>query len=218
MRDYEIVYIFHSSLTSEEIEAKLERYHAIITADGPGDVTATVHWGKRRLAYPIRKQRNGHYVVAQFTSSPDPLVELERVLKLEDDVLRYLIVIAEQPLPVPETTPTVPAAEEAGAEEAAAEETASEPGDGAEAAADAEAGTEGDTEEPVGDADEADEVDAAEEADEVEEAGAADEADEADEVDEGDEAEADDTEADAEPDGAGADAGEPDESADAKEE
>ncbi len=205
MRDYEIVYIFHSSLTSEEIEAKLERYHAIITADGPGEVTATVHWGKRQLAYPIRKQRNGHYVVAQFTSAPDPLVELERVLKLEDDVLRYLIVIAEQPLPIPETTPTAPAAEEpaaeeAGAEEAAAGETASESGDEAEAAADAEEGTEGDAEEPVGDAAEADEVDAAEEADE------------------GDEAEADDTDAVAEPDGAGADAGEPDGSADAKEE
>ena len=123
MRDYEIVYIFRSSLTSEEIGAKLERYHTVITG-GPGEVTASVHWGKRQLAYPIRKQRNGYYVVAQFASDPDSLVELERVLKLEDDVLRYLIVIAEHPLPLPEAMPAVPdaegAAEEGGAEEGAA--------------------------------------------------------------------------------------------------
>ena len=124
MRDYEIVYIFRSSLTSEEIEAKLERYHAAITADGPGEITASVHWGKRQLAYPIKKQPNGYYVVAQFTSAPEPLRELERVLKLEDDILRYLIVIAEHPLPLPDPAPDAPAAEEAEAEKPAAEEAA----------------------------------------------------------------------------------------------
>uniref|UniRef100_UPI0023A2FEA6 30S ribosomal protein S6 n=1 Tax=Candidatus Palauibacter polyketidifaciens TaxID=3056740 RepID=UPI0023A2FEA6 len=105
MRDYEIVYIFRVSLTSEEIEAKLKRYQAIITADGSGEVTASVHWGKRQLAYPIQKQPNGYYVVARFTSSPDPLQELERALKLEDDVLRYLIVIQEHPWPLPDPAP-----------------------------------------------------------------------------------------------------------------
>ncbi|WP_419166891.1 30S ribosomal protein S6 [Candidatus Palauibacter sp.] len=105
MRDYEIVYIFRSSLTSEEIEAKLERYRAIIAGDGLGEITASSHWGKRQLAYPIRKQKNGYYVVVQFTSDPAPLTDLERALKLEDDVLRYLIVISERPLPAPEEPP-----------------------------------------------------------------------------------------------------------------
>ena len=142
MRDYEIVYIFRSSLTSEEIGAKLERYHTVITG-GPGEVTASVHWGKRQLAYPIRKQRNGYYVVAQFASDPDSLVELERVLKLEDDVLRYLIVIAEHPLPLPEAMPAVPdaegAAEEGGAEEGAAADEGDAADPEADATADAEA-------------------------------------------------------------------------------
>ncbi len=101
MRDYEIVYIFRSSLTPEEIEAKLERYHAIITENDQGEITAVVQWGKRQLAYPIQKQPNGHYVIAQFTSSPQPLTELERVLKLEDDLLRYLVVISEGEMPLP---------------------------------------------------------------------------------------------------------------------
>ena len=105
MRDYEIVYIFRSSLTSEEIEAKLERYHAIIAGDGSGEITASSHWGKRQLAYPIQKQKNAYYVVVQFTSDPAPLTGLERALKLDDDVLRYLVVIAERPLPAPEEPP-----------------------------------------------------------------------------------------------------------------
>ena len=225
MRDYEIVYIFRSSLTSEEIEAKLERYHAAITADGPGEITASVHWGKRQLAYPIKRQPNGYYVVAQFTSAPEPLRELERVLKLEDDILRYLIVIAEYPLPLPDPVPETPAAEEAEAEAADAEEPAAEEADAGEAEAgtpDAEAASE--TEEAE-ETDEAEESDGAEEADdEAEEAD--DEAEESDDeaeeaADEADEA-ADDADAETEQDSedadADADAGEPEEPADAKEE
>lgn len=118
MRDYEIVYIFRSSLTSEEIEGKLERYHSIITTEGEGEITASAHWGKRPFAYPIKKQRNGYYVVVQFSANPASLQELERVLKLEEDVLRYLIVLSEPPLPPLETEDADAAAE---ADEAAAE-------------------------------------------------------------------------------------------------
>ena len=68
-----------------------------------GEVTAVVMWGKRHLAYPIEKQTSGYYVVAQFTARPDPLTELERVLKLEDDLLRYLVVLREGDLPLPDS-------------------------------------------------------------------------------------------------------------------
>ncbi len=101
MRDYEIVYIFRSSFTAEEIEAKLERYHALITEGDRGEITAVVQWGKRQLAYPIQKQSGGHYVVAQFRAEPEVLTGLERVLKLEDDLLRYLVVLSEGELPLP---------------------------------------------------------------------------------------------------------------------
>lgn len=101
MRDYEIVYIFRSSFTSDEIDAKLERYHALITGVEGGQITAVEQWGKRQLAYPIDKEPNGFYVVAQFTSDPSALPELERVLKLDDDLLRYLIVLSEGELPIP---------------------------------------------------------------------------------------------------------------------
>ncbi len=103
MREYEIVYIFRSSFTPEEIEAKLDRYHALLTGDGKGEITAVEQWGKRQLAYPIQKQTSGYYVVAQFTADPAALAEFERVLKLEDDLLRYLIVLSEGELPIPES-------------------------------------------------------------------------------------------------------------------
>jgi small subunit ribosomal protein S6 len=101
MRNYEIVYIFRSSFTPEEIDAKLERYHAPIAGADGGQITAVEQWGKRQLAYPIDKEPNGFYVVAQFTSDPSGLSELERILKLEDDLLRYLIVLSEGELPIP---------------------------------------------------------------------------------------------------------------------
>jgi len=101
MREYEIVYIFRSNFTPEEIEAKIEKYHGLLTGDGRGEITAVEQWGKRQLAYPIRKQPNGYYVVAQFTADPASLPELERALTLEEDLLRYLIVLSEGELPIP---------------------------------------------------------------------------------------------------------------------
>lgn len=100
MHEYEIVYIFRSSLTSEEIDGKLERFHALLT-EQTGQISAVEHWGKRQLAYPIGKERNGHYVVAQFEVEPASLPEFERLLKLDEDLLRYLIVLSEGELPLP---------------------------------------------------------------------------------------------------------------------
>lgn len=101
MREYEIVYIFRSNFTPEEIEAKLDRFHAILTRDDRGEVTAVEQWGKRQLAYPIRGQANGYYVVTQFSADPSVIAELERALKLDEELLRYLIVLSEGELPLP---------------------------------------------------------------------------------------------------------------------
>jgi small subunit ribosomal protein S6 len=101
MRDYEVVYIFKSSLTTEEIEGRLEAYHGKILAAEGSEITAVDHWGKRQLAYPIDRNDNGYYVVTQFTASPGVLPDFERVLKLDDDLLRHLVVISEGEMPMP---------------------------------------------------------------------------------------------------------------------
>ena len=101
MRDYEVVYIFKSSLTTEEIEGRLEAYHGKILAGEGSEITAVEHWGMRQLAYPIDRNDNGYYVVTQFTASPGVLPDFERVLKLDDDLLRHLVVLSEGELPMP---------------------------------------------------------------------------------------------------------------------
>jgi small subunit ribosomal protein S6 len=92
--EYEVVYIFDSALTDEAIGERLERFHALLTQDG-GEVTALDHWGRRPLAYPIRKKTSGTYVVAQFRTQATALPEFERLLKLDEELLRYLVVLHE---------------------------------------------------------------------------------------------------------------------------
>jgi len=94
VREYEIVYIFDSVLTEDQVNEKLEKYHQHITKNG-GEITAVDHWGKRQLAYPINKKTTGYYVVVQFTGDAESLPALERALKLDDDLARYLIVLSE---------------------------------------------------------------------------------------------------------------------------
>ncbi|MFQ5538058.1 MAG: 30S ribosomal protein S6 [Gemmatimonadota bacterium] len=94
MRLYEVVYILDPALDESAVNAKLEKFHELATAHG-GEVSAVDHWGNRQLAYPIRKQKMGYYVVAQFTASPEALPEFERLLRLDEEVMRYLLVVNE---------------------------------------------------------------------------------------------------------------------------
>lgn len=94
MRLYEVVYILNPALDEASVTAKLEKFHALATSQG-GEVQAVDHWGNRQLAYPVKKQSSGYYAVAQFTAAADALPEFERLLKLDDEVLRYLLVINE---------------------------------------------------------------------------------------------------------------------------
>jgi len=94
MRLYEVVYILDPALDEGAATAKLEKFHALAIANG-GEVSAVDHWGNRQLAYPIAKRQSGYYVVAQFTAAAEALPEFERLLRLDDEVLRYLLVLNE---------------------------------------------------------------------------------------------------------------------------
>ncbi len=91
MNPYEVVYIFDSALPEDQINEKLERFHQQLTSQG-GEVTATDHWGRKQMTYAIKKKQAGYYVVAQFNSPGEALPEFERRLKLDEDLLRYLVV------------------------------------------------------------------------------------------------------------------------------
>jgi small subunit ribosomal protein S6 len=93
VRAYEIVYIFDSQLTDEQVQEKLDRFHQHLTETGGGELSAVDQWGRRQLAFPIRKRTNGFYIVTQFNAPAEALPEFERLLKLDEGLLRYLIVL-----------------------------------------------------------------------------------------------------------------------------
>lgn len=109
MKDYEIVYIFDSSLEEPAINEKLERYHALIAGENGGEITELDQWGRRPLAYPIEDRENGFYVVVHARTAADRLPEFERLLQLDEQLLRYLIVVNDgnlttSPAPIVETS------------------------------------------------------------------------------------------------------------------
>ncbi len=94
MRLYEIVYIFDATLDGDGVNKKLEKFHPLVLGKS-GEVAAVDHWGTRQMAYPVKKQNTGYYVVAQVRAEADGLPEFERVLRLDVELLRYLIVLNE---------------------------------------------------------------------------------------------------------------------------
>lgn len=110
MRRYETVYIFDSTLEEPAINEKLERFNQLLTKSGKGSVSGTNHWGKRSLAFPIKKKETGYYVVVQFEAAGELLPEYERAVKLDESVLRYLVVLneGEPPKPMPTAPAVVP--------------------------------------------------------------------------------------------------------------
>jgi small subunit ribosomal protein S6 len=100
-RRYETVYIFDSVLEEPAIAEKLDRFHGLLSRGGALPAPTLAHWGKRTLAYPIKKKDSGHYVVAQFETDPELLPEYERAVKLDESVLRFLVVIAPAEPPQP---------------------------------------------------------------------------------------------------------------------
>ncbi len=94
VRPYEAVYIFDSALEETAINEKLTRFHALVQQAGAEPPKLNM-WGKRTLAYPIKKRETGFYVVANFNAAPSQLPEFERAIKLDDGVLRFLVVVDE---------------------------------------------------------------------------------------------------------------------------
>lgn len=91
---YEIVVVYSLTLGEEGIQSLIERFKALVEEHGTLDLIDD--WGKRRLAYPINDEMDGHYCLMQFTSGPEFPAELDRVLKITDGVLRSLITVVEE--------------------------------------------------------------------------------------------------------------------------
>jgi small subunit ribosomal protein S6 len=92
LREYEVMLILPAEADESVVEAATHRISNVIEAGG-GKVGKIDRWGKRRFAYEIADQTEGYYVVVGFTAEPDAQLELERVLNLADEVIRFKVLV-----------------------------------------------------------------------------------------------------------------------------
>ncbi len=91
MRDYEVLYIVRADLDDDKVQDAVKRVNTLIGRSG-GTVDHTNLWGKRKLAYEVKHQKEGSYVLQDFQLDPNRVPELEAGLKITEEVLRHLIV------------------------------------------------------------------------------------------------------------------------------
>lgn len=94
MRSYELAFIVEPGADAEGVTGVVEKVSGFIEAIN-GSVTSVDVWGRKTLAYPINNHKEGTYVLANAQMPPDQLGELERNLKLTEEVIRYLLVNVE---------------------------------------------------------------------------------------------------------------------------
>lgn len=105
MRDYEILYIVRADLDDDKVQDIIKRVNTLIEKAG-GSLERTNVWGKRKLAYEVKHQKEGSYVLQDFQIGPDRVPELEAALKITEEVLRHLVVRKpDKPIPTPVTPP-----------------------------------------------------------------------------------------------------------------
>ena len=90
MRDYELVMVLSPERDEQQVDDAVQRVANFVSGAG-GTVSEEQNWGVRRLAYPINKFQEGTYVLTQFSLEANEVIELDRMLKASEHVLRHLI-------------------------------------------------------------------------------------------------------------------------------
>ncbi|MEI6581611.1 MAG: 30S ribosomal protein S6 [bacterium] len=112
MRNYEVAIVLHPDLEID-LPATLEKIEAVFTKNG-GKINKKDNWGKRKLAYTIKKQDWGIYVIYEISIDPSKVTKINQVLRITEEVMRYLVVSLEniRYITVPsKTTQTKPVAQ-----------------------------------------------------------------------------------------------------------
>lgn len=90
VREYELVYILQTEISEDTVLSVSDRVAQIVDSHS-GQVVETELWGRRTLAYPIKKQFEGHYVLQRLSMYPDGTDDVERYLRFNENVLRFLM-------------------------------------------------------------------------------------------------------------------------------
>ena len=91
MRHYETMFIVKPTLVEEEIKAKIDFYKDAIVKNG-GSIETCLDMGMRNLAYEIKKNKRGYYFVIYFKANPSLVLELERLYRINEDILRFIVI------------------------------------------------------------------------------------------------------------------------------
>lgn len=91
MPQYESMVLLSPNLTEETVEESVQNFERQVTAGG-GEVLKIDRWGKKRLAYPIARQRHGYYYIVTYNADTSVVQEIERGLRLNEDTFRYMTV------------------------------------------------------------------------------------------------------------------------------
>ena len=91
MNNYELLYIIDNDLAEEAKEALIAKLNGVVTDNG-GSVETVDKWGTKKLAYPINFKNEGYYVLVNFTAPATLPSELERVMRITDGVVRFMVI------------------------------------------------------------------------------------------------------------------------------
>jgi len=94
---YESIFIINPNITDDETNAVIKKMQDVVAKQG-AEMLKFEDWGKKKLAYEVKKQKRGHYVFFQFKGTPAAISELERTYKLTDAVIKFLSVKLEKEL------------------------------------------------------------------------------------------------------------------------
>jgi small subunit ribosomal protein S6 len=90
MKKYEAMYIITPTVDEEQMKAIVEKFNELISEHG--ELEKVEEWGKKKLAYEVQDQKEGYYVLVYFTANSEFPLELERNFKINENILKYLII------------------------------------------------------------------------------------------------------------------------------
>jgi len=122
MRTYESIFIVHPEVVGDDQTAIIDKYKTILAEQG-ADVLKIDNWGVRTLAYPVKKQTKGCYVLVIFDAEPAVIAEYERRMRIDDKVIKFQTIILEGGYEAPPVVEAAPEEASTEASEDAAETT-----------------------------------------------------------------------------------------------
>ena len=121
MRTYETLFIVHPEVVGDDLAALIEKYRKVLT-DQQATVLKADNWGSRTLAYPVKKQARGSFILTVYEGPPSVIAEFERRLRIDEKVIKYQTVLFEGSVTAPAVEKPVQEEVASVAEEAPADE------------------------------------------------------------------------------------------------